>query len=545
MNARRNDAQARAAERLRVLMITEGTYPYHFGGVSTWCHSLIRALPQVDFTIMSLISDPRLVPQFLPPPNVVRVIPVPMWGVLDSQESAPGFTFGDLARRRRTTEAVISRELIPVFEEFLVALWTGAGDGWSLARLIHRLHRFALAYDLDAGLHSQSAWDCFVRIAEAFFPRAAAQHGYPNALFQLADVNAGMQWIRHLVFPIARPLPPVHVAHAAMAGSCTLVAICAKLEHGAAFMLTEHGIYLREAYLAAAASSDSLFLKLLRLRFARRITELSYATADQISPCCDYNKRWELRLGAEPERVRTLYYGVDSTEFTPTEKSPSEKPSVVVWVGRINPLKDLRTLVESAKLVNVERPDVRFLLFGSAASEDEGYHQEILALRAQLGLEDTIIFRGYVAQPAAAYNEGDIVILSSLSEAFPFSILEAMLCAKPVVATAVGGIPEQIEGCGIAVEPRSPVAMARGILELLNDPLRCAALGRAARAKASDQYSIDKFAASHHASYVRLSEGREHMTTAVAHAVQATPEITRSPVTPAARALAYSRASVT
>jgi glycosyltransferase involved in cell wall biosynthesis len=252
------------------------------------------------------------------------------------------------------------------------------------------------------------------------------------------------------------------VAHAAMAGSCTLVAICAKLEHGAAFMLTEHGIYLREAYLAAAASSDSLFLKLLRLRFARRITELSYATADQISPCCDYNKRWELRLGAEPERVRTLYYGVDSTEFTPTEKSPSEKPSVVVWVGRINPLKDLRTLVESAKLVNVERPDVRFLLFGSAASEDEGYHQEILALRAQLGLEDTIIFRGYVAQPAAAYNEGDIVILSSLSEAFPFSILEAMLCAKPVVATAVGGIPEQIEGCGIAVEPRSPVAMARG-----------------------------------------------------------------------------------
>jgi hypothetical protein len=120
------------------------------------------------------------------------------------------------------------------------------------------------------------------------------------------------------------------------------------------------------------------------------------------------------------------------------------------------------------------------------------------------------------------------------------------LCAKPVVATAVGGIPEQIEGCGIAVEPRNPAAMARGILELLNDPQRCATLGRAARAKASDQYSIDRFSASHLRSYLRLSGRREQTTTAVAHAVQVTPEIMRSPLTRAARQeVAYPRASVT
>ncbi|HEX8967044.1 MAG TPA: glycosyltransferase, partial [Chloroflexota bacterium] len=179
--------------------------------------------------------------------------------------------------------------------------------------------------------------------------------------------------------------------------------------------------------------------------------------------------------------------------------------NIVVWVGRINPLKDLRTLIGAAALVKAKRPDVRFLLFGSAAAEDQAYYQDILALRAQLGVEDVVEFRGYIAQPVAAYNQGDIVALSSLSEAFPFSVLEAMLCARPVVATAVGGVPEEIQGCGIAVEPRNPRAMADAILELLDDPVRCAALGEAARLKAVEQFSLETCCGAHVASYTQLS----------------------------------------
>jgi glycosyltransferase involved in cell wall biosynthesis len=514
--------------RLRVLMIAEGSYPYHFGGVSTWCHSLIRGLPDVDFWLMSLISDPRLDPLYTLPANVVELLPVPLWGVVDSQEAHHQFTRSDLSRRRRTTDAVIVEKLIPVFSDFLVRLWEDLGDPSELALLVHRMHRFALEYDLNLALRSRPAWEEFVEVAEVCFPRAAAAHGRPDATFSLADIQSGAQWMRHLLFPIARPLPPVDVAHAAMAGPSTLVAVCAKLEHKAAFMLTEHGIFLREAYLAASTSSASVFLKLLRVSFARRVTELSYSFADQISPCCDYNQRWELRLGADPKRLRTLSYGVDSSEFQPADRPPSEHPPVVVWVGRINPLKDLRTLLEAAALVSAERHDVRFLLFGSAANEDEGYFQEIQALRASLGLDDVVEFRGYVAHPAAAYNEGDVVVLSSLSEGFPFSILEAMLCGKPIVATAVGGIPEQVEGCGLAVEPRNPPAMARGILELLNDPQRCAALGRAARLKAMGQYSIEMFCGSHRESYLRLS-GRIGRTPTDRSVVQRLTGTVRSP----------------
>jgi glycosyltransferase involved in cell wall biosynthesis len=265
---------------------------------------------------------------------------------------------------------------------------------------------------------------------------------------------------------------------------------------------------VREAYLAESATSDSLFLKILRLRFALRITEVTYALADLISPCCEYNKRWELRLGAHPDRLKTIYYGVDPTTFSPREssgdRSINTRPTVV-WMGRINPLKDLRTLLQAAYVVQHECPDIQFLLYGSAAAEDEGYYQDILTLRSELGLEDVVSFAGYIGEPAAAYNLADLVVLSSVSEAFPFSILEAMLCAKPVVATAVGGVPEEIAGCGIAVEPRNPVAFAQAILQLINDPERRAVLGHAAREKAVHEYSLDQFVRAYETTYEGLS----------------------------------------
>jgi len=493
------------ARRLRVLLITEGTYPYHFGGVSTWCDSLVRGLPDVDFALMSLISGPGLVPLYTPPPNVVERRIVPMWGVLAARETQPRFGFADLSRRARTSDSAVVRDLVPALTEFLSDVWLGSGDPWPLASSLHRLYRFGLEYDLDAALRSLPVWKCFARTAAEYFPRVAREHGYPTATFQLSDLSGGAQWVRHLLFPIARRLPHADIAHAAMAGACSLVALCAKLEHGAAFLLTEHGVYLREAYLAGAAASDSLFTKLLQLRFARRITEVTYVLADQISPCCDYNKRWELRLGADPERLKTIYYGVDSTAFKPSDEAPRARPTNVVWVGRINPLKDLKTLISAAAVVKASRPDVRFLLYGSAAAEDTEYHQDVLNLRTQLGVEDVVEFRGYIARPVEAYNQGDLVVLSSVSEAFPFSVLEAMLCARPIVATAVGGVPEEIAGCGIAVEPRNPQAIADAILELLNDPARCTALGRAARVKAVEQFSLEACCATHRETYAGLA----------------------------------------
>ena len=515
------------SDPVRVLMIAEGTYPYHFGGVSTWCHLLLQHTPDAEFTLMSIIGDVKAEPKFTLPKSVKKFIPIPLWGVHDILETRRDLSFMEIAERKRLcTEEVIASRFIPLFEPFIEALFAGSGNPEYLAQMIHGMYCFFQRYDFGATMRSRAVWDCFVQRAQQGFPIMAAQHGYSLKGFTLADLTTGMKWVYHWLFPLASPIPKVDVVHAAMVGVSTIVAIAVKKQYNAAYLLTEHGIYLRECYLAEISSSGSLFLKLLRLRFARMMTALSYNLADQISPCCDYNKRWELRNGAPPSRLKTIYYGVDSTVFTPQSK-PENDPPTVVWVGRINPLKDLDTLLRSAALVHAVRPDIKFKLFGSASRDDENYNKEIQALHTELGLADSVQFCGYTSKPQTAYNQGDLVVLSSISEAFPICILEAMLCAKPIVATAVGGVPEEIEGCGIAVEPRNPRAMADAILTMMGDPQTCVELGKVARQKAVEGFSIIQSCSAHLETYREMIGWRKAAAKELALPTPATLDLTQ------------------
>ena len=272
------------------------------------------------------------------------------------------------------------------------------------------------------------------------------------------------------------------------------------------FLLTEHGIYLRERYLAESNSPSSLFLKMFSLGFVRRVTELSYLVADQISPGSNYNQRWELRNGAQPAQLRTIYNGVDPASCRPLPK-PEDKP-IVVWMGRITPIKDVMTLLRAAALVCEQHPEVEFRLYGTAPKGDEAYYQACVGLRAELGVdENRVKFCGYAASAEDAFNQADVVVLSSISEGFPYTVVEAMLCARPVVATAVGGVAEAVEGCGLTVEPRNPQAMAAALISLIEDPARCKQLGQAARRKAEQEFTLAQCAGEYRESYARLMVG--------------------------------------
>lgn len=492
------------SKALEVLLIAEGTYPFHWGGVSTWCHLLIRDLPEVNYSLYSLVSDPRTKPRINLLPNVTKFIPMPLWGLLQVSELEEELPVFELKRRKQqTTEEVIAAKFVPIFRAFLDELYLNDLEPELMAVQIHQMYTYFLNYDFDITFRSHSVWKCFVEAVKQNFPLSATQHGYPEAEYSLWDVTQGLQWLYHWFFPLARPIPKVDIAHASMAGISTMIGVIVKMEYGGAFLLSEHGIYLRERYLAEADTSNTLFLKLLMLRFARRMTDISYALSDQISPCCDYNQRWEVQNGASPERLRTIYYGADSDKFYAGGK-PIGDPPIVVWVGRISPLKDLFTLLQAAALVHEDRPDIKFRLYGNPPAEDKPYYEECLELRDRLGLEEVVIFAGYASNPAIAYNEGDVVLLSSISEGFPFATLEAMLCGKPVVATSVGGLPEQIEGCGVVVEPRNPRQMADGVLQLMNDPKLCARLGKAAREKALQEFSVHQSREAYLSSYLNI-----------------------------------------
>lgn len=499
----------RDGDRMQVLLLTEGTYPFHWGGLSTWCHSLIRELPEVDFSLIAVSDSPSATVHFELPENVVDFRALPLWGVRNAWELDRTLTMREVRRRaRRTTDRAVEAEFVPELASFLAQLLGEERDDDRFARAIHRMYRFLQVHDFDRTFRSRPVWDALRSEAEARYPALAAAHRHADARpLTLEELTAAAQWIYHWFFALSQPLPRVDVAHATMGGICSLIALVAKREHGSGFLLSEHGIYLRECYLAEHAADGSLFGKLLKLGFARRMTEVAYAHADAVAPCCDYNHRWQRQIGVEPERIHTAYYGLDPEAFVPAPRPTNDVP-VVAWAGRIDPLKDVETLLRAAAVVNEARPEIRFRLYGAAPAGNEAYLARCTALHGELGLEASVSFEGFASDTAAVYAEADLVVLSSISEGFPYSTLEAMLSGTPVVATAVGGLREQVSPeCGRTVRPRDPQALGEAILDVLDDMDECALLARAARERAASLFSIERFRATHRRIYAETLRG--------------------------------------
>ena len=106
----------------------------------------------------------------------------------------------------------------------------------------------------------------------------------------------------------------------------------------------------------------------------------------------------------------------------------------------------------------------------------------------------------------AAYHSADVVVLPSVSEAFPFSVLEAMSCGRVVVATDVGGVREALESNGALVPARDAEAMAAEVRRLLDDPQLRAALGTRARSTVVEKFRVDHTIARYLDLYSELSE---------------------------------------
>jgi glycosyltransferase involved in cell wall biosynthesis len=490
------------------------------GGVSTWCDMLVRGLPAVRFTLVSLVADPSAKPVFEMPANVTGLITVPLWGTGEVLELQRDLSLRQIIRRKRSAPASAVNSFLSSWRRFVQMLWQDTAPPAELGQALHEMAAYFTRHDYDATMRSAQVWDCFLEETRHGYPRFLEELGMTNVA-SLLDATDAMRLLYRWLTILTVDLPPVDIVHAAASGLCSLPGILARQAHDTPFLLTEHGIYLRERLLALTRSKTSLFDQVFQSRFEQRITEASYYYADQIAPGSNYNHRWELRNGAPAERIQTIYNGPDPQKFTPAiVHRPAGLPPTIVWLGRIDPLKDLLTLIRAAAIVHETMPEVRFILYGKAPKGNESYYETCLNLCAELGLTETVIFAGFAASAEAAYNEGDFVVLSSISEGFPYSVVEAMMCGRTVVGTAVGGVPEALEGCGIVVEPRNPQAMAEACLQLLKNPDLTRTMGQLARAIALDQFSLQQCNAAYMSTYQHLAtmkrRGRPDVQTAAA-----------------------------
>jgi glycosyltransferase involved in cell wall biosynthesis len=172
-----------------------------------------------------------------------------------------------------------------------------------------------------------------------------------------------------------------------------------------------------------------------------------------------------------------------------------EEPLVGV-VARLQPEKGVATFLKAAALVSKASPGARFLVVG-----DGPLREELRDLVGRLGVEDRVRFLGYRTEARALIRLLDVLVVPSLTEGSPLIVLEAMAAGVPVVASAVGGVPDQARHGeeGLLVPPGDPEALAGAMDELLRDPRRARRLGAAGRRRTENGFS--------HETLVRRIEG--------------------------------------
>lgn len=194
--------------------------------------------------------------------------------------------------------------------------------------------------------------------------------------------------------------------------------------------------------------------------------------------------------GAPPARLHLIHNGVDLAAYdAPRIAPPASRPLTLLIVANLIPYKGHSDLIAALAGIADRMPEWRLL----CAGRDDGIGGALLAQTRAAGLDGRIEFLGSRRDVPDLLAACDIAVLASHEEGFPNAVIEAMAAGKPTVATAVGGVPEALKHgeTGLLVPAHNPSALGEAILQLANDPARCAAMGRAARARAHQLFGLE------------------------------------------------------
>jgi len=495
-----------------VLMGTEGSYPYSGGGVSTWAHILCNELKEeIDFVLFAVTGSPQVTAKYKISENVTDIIHIPLWG---SEEPSKYFNakvpFSQhVLKKSRTDKRIIRKLFVPLFRDFLKVFKDPYCDTDEISEIIYGFWKYFQHFDYKKTMREPVLWLEFKQIILEEFDNSIASNKLRSEEPKVLDLTNAMRWFYHFLMPLAAPIPSVDVTHSTLAGFPALAAIAARYEYGTASLVTDHGVYMRERLINLGSSEMPFFSKKFLTDLSTLVTRAVYGSANQISPVTLANKEWEMKFEAEEKKIKPIYNGVDADRFRPTPKPEhTENQPTVIAVANVFPLKDIETMIKTCHFVRKEINNVKFIVYGSLDIDKE-YVQKCRSLVHKLDLEDYFELAGFHDKPHMIFNEGDISILTSISEGFPYTIIESMSCGRPVVATDVGGISEALEGCGFLCKPRDPEGIADSVIKLLTDDDLRIEMGRKARERVLLNYTTELSVEAYLNTYKTLSEEKK------------------------------------
>ncbi|MBM9619494.1 DUF3492 domain-containing protein [Streptomyces zhihengii] len=497
---------------MRIGMLTEGGCPYAPGESGLWCDRLVRGLAQHEFDVYAMSGSAGQEERGTPalPPHVRLARTAALWAPADD-----GVSLGRRERRR--------------FAEHFATLARGVctgGDGFA-----EGLDGLAVLARDHGGLPAALRSEVALRALESAC-RAPGAHRALQAV-AVPDLLEAADRLERALRPLSLDwyeddgLASADLCHAASGGPAALAGLLAKRFCGVPLLVTEYGVHLRARYLEGREDRLSAPVRALLGSFHGLLAREIYARADVLTPGNTHARRWQEQCGADRAKLRTVYPGMTADAFTAVGESGDGEDAgaagdghTLVWVGRVEPAKDLVGLLHAFAEIRREEPGARLRLFTAPARDEESAGQlaHCRALAAQLFPDEAAdahavgdspvsfdeIGGPEAPSPADAYAAGGVVVLSSVVEGFPLSLVEAMFCGRATVSTDVGAVVEVIGGTGLVVPPRNPRALADACLALLRDPERRARLGAAARARALELFTVEQNVAAFHGIYLEL-----------------------------------------
>jgi glycosyltransferase involved in cell wall biosynthesis len=220
------------------------------------------------------------------------------------------------------------------------------------------------------------------------------------------------------------------------------------------------------------------------------------------------------REGLNGKRVNVIHNGLAATNAAllrpPTEIRAEfgidAQSPLIVCAARLEPEKDIPTLIEAMKIVHNDFPDTVCLIAGKGSQQDR-----LKAQISNLKLQNKVLLAGFREDALSLINAGDCFVLPSLAEPFGLVLLEAMALSKPVVATSVAGPREIVDDgvSGLLVPPADPQALAAAICRILRDRSFANEMGRRGKERFENLFSDRRMAAATAAVYRELLPARK------------------------------------
>ena len=415
-----------------ICLLLEGTYPFVSGGVSSWVHALLLAHVDLSFHLVCLTPDDRPRQQrFQLPPNVRSLTCIPLQSLPIGQRSLDRHTKISLDALLQLVDKLL-RGAACVEDLIIFAQHADALGGIAGRALL---------------LDSRMAFDT----VKSGYDRIGADSSFLDFFWSWRSLASAVLAV------LLPPLPAARCYHAVSTGFAGLLGARLAAATGRPLILTEHGIYTNERRIEIAMA-DWLYqgpevsfaprkatrdLRDLWIEAFEGFARITYAASDPVVTLYHGNQRLQLRDGATPARLTIIPNGVDFERYAAVLRDPAPRPPTVALIGRVVPIKDVKTFIRAVGLLRRQIPDARGEILGPL-EEDPVYARECAALIRQLGLDDAVTLHG----PVTVIDwlaRIDISVLTSISEAQPLTILEAGAAGIPCIATDVGACREMIE----------------------------------------------------------------------------------------------------